>query len=65
MRTALADRVQALLHAEPRHSIFRCPECGSFFDAPRINPETGNVARKCLSCEDWYPVASLRWEGSD
>jgi hypothetical protein len=65
MREALAERVQGLLHDEPGLSIFRCPECGSFFDAPRINPETGNIGRKCVSCQHWYPVAGLRWEGSE
>jgi hypothetical protein len=62
---ALAERVQTLLKSEPGRSIFRCPDCGSFFDAPRINPETGDVGRKCVSCQEWYPVAALRWEGSD
>jgi hypothetical protein len=63
----LTERVQLLLNREPSRSIFRCPECGSFFDAPRINPTTGNLARKCGSCEEWYPVAalSMRWEGSE
>jgi uncharacterized paraquat-inducible protein A len=65
MTGTLTERVQTLLHAEPRASIFRCPECGSFFDTPRIDPQTGTVARKCMSCEHWYPVATLRWEGSD
>jgi hypothetical protein len=61
----LTERVQVLLGEAPARSIFRCPECGSFFDAPRRNPESGNLARKCSSCDDWYPVAGLRWEGSD
>jgi hypothetical protein len=65
MTSVLADRVQALLHAEPRRSLFRCPDCGSFLDAPRIDPTTGNVARKCASCEEWHPLAGPRWEGSD
>jgi hypothetical protein len=34
-----------------------CPECGSFLDAPRIEPVTGELARKCLSCREWHPVA--------
>jgi hypothetical protein len=68
---APTERVQTLLGERPARSIFRraailrCPECGSFFDAPRRNPETGNLARKCISCDEWYPVATLRWEGSD
>ena len=61
----LSDRVRALLSDEPARSIFRCPECGSFFDAPRINPETGKPARKCISCQTWFPVAVWRWEGSE
>jgi uncharacterized cupredoxin-like copper-binding protein len=32
----------------------RCPACGSFLDAPRTNPLTGRVARKCLSCLVWH-----------
>jgi hypothetical protein len=64
MPDLLAGRVQDLFEAEPKRSLFRCPECGSFFDAPRIHPETGNVARKCMACQKWYPVATLRWEGS-
>jgi hypothetical protein len=59
------ERVQSLLGEGTVRSIFRCPECGSFFDAPRRNPETGNLARKCISCDEWYPVARLRWEGSE
>ncbi len=37
-------------------SIYSCPECGSFLDAPRAHP-SGDLARKCASCRDWYPVA--------
>jgi DNA-directed RNA polymerase subunit M/transcription elongation factor TFIIS len=35
-----------------------CPECGSFLDAPRTHPGSGDLARKCSSCRDWYPVAN-------
>ena len=35
-----------------------CPECGSFLDAPRAHPGSGDLARKCASCRDWYPVAN-------
>ena len=38
-------------------SIVLCPECGSFLDAPRVNPVTDCEGRKCLSCHDWQPVA--------
>ena len=55
-----AQRVQALLDRERTASIFRCPQCGSFLDAARVNPETSSLARKCVSCLDWYPVATLR-----
>ena len=65
MNEVLTERVQTLLSEEPSRSIFRCPECGSFFDAPRVNPETGSLARKCASCLEWYPVARLGWEGTD
>ena len=64
MTEGTAQRMQALLD-DPGISIHRCPDCGSFFDVPRVDPERGNIARKCLSCESWYPVATLRWEGSD
>jgi hypothetical protein len=64
MNELLAERVQALLSEEPCHSMFRCPECGSFFDSPRIDPKTGNLGRKCVSCLEWYPVAGLRREGA-
>ena len=60
MTQVLARRVQALLAADGKGSMFRCSECGSFLDTPRINPETGGIARKCMSCLDWYPVAALR-----
>ena len=46
-------------------SIRRCPECGSFFDEPRLHPLSGDLARKCIACLDWYPVVGLAWEGSD
>lgn len=64
MTGSTAQRVQALLDREAP-SVFRCPECGSFFDVPRVEPERGEVARKCLACESWNPVATLRWEGSE
>ena len=37
-------------------AIFSCPECGSFLDAPRTDPLSGDLARKCAACSDWYPV---------
>jgi hypothetical protein len=37
-------------------AIFSCPECGSFLDTPRTDPHSGDLARKCAACTDWYPV---------
>ena len=39
-------------------AVKSCPQCGSFLDAPRAHPGSGDLARKCASCRDWYPVAS-------
>jgi hypothetical protein len=36
----------------------RCPGCGSFLDAPRAHPQSGDLARKCAPCRDWYPVVT-------
>ena len=52
----LRERVRKLLREDTARSIFRCPECGSFFDAARRHPETHSLARKCASCDEWYPV---------
>lgn len=40
-----------------------CPECGSFLDAPRVNPHDGELGRKCSSCPDWYPVGAVQLRG--
>jgi hypothetical protein len=32
----------------------RCPGCGSFLDAPRVHPSTGQLARKCPDCLEWH-----------
>jgi hypothetical protein len=53
------------LTAELQRQSPRCPECGSFFDAPRVDPKSGTIARKCMACQEWHPLISLRWEGSD
>jgi transposase-like protein len=37
-------------------SLYNCPQCGSFLDAPRVHPPSGEQARKCVSCQDWYRV---------
>jgi hypothetical protein len=38
--------------------IYCCPDCGSFLDAPRVNPNDGELGRKCCSCREWHPVAA-------
>ena len=55
----------ARLAAEPSSSRISCPECGSFLDKPRLEPLSGEPARKCLACLDWYPLFGRAWEGSD
>jgi hypothetical protein len=36
--------------------IYCCPDCGSFLDAPRVNPDNGELGRKCCACPEWHPV---------
>jgi hypothetical protein len=50
------DLVPQALMEKPDHSIFCCPGCGSFLDAPRVNPETGELGRKCVACPAWHPL---------
>jgi hypothetical protein len=38
----------------------RCPICGSFLDAPRVNRTTGKLGRKCSACEEWHPLDGQR-----
>ena len=51
---------------EPRSLVERtaavhcCPDCGSFLDAPRVNPYDGELGRKCCSCREWYPVGAVQ-----
>jgi len=40
-------------------SLYNCPQCGSFLDAPRVHPPSGEQARKCVSCQDWYRVRNV------
>jgi hypothetical protein len=40
----------------PEHHLYLCPDCGSFLDAPRVNPENGRLGRKCAACHEWHPV---------
>jgi hypothetical protein len=55
MTEILVDLVRTLEHRS-RESVFCCPECGSFLDAPRIDPATGELGRKCVACREWMPV---------
>jgi hypothetical protein len=41
----------------------RCPGCGSFLDAARINPLTGMLAHKCAACLEWRSPATARIGG--
>lgn len=52
---------ETLVHLEPQvmastatGTTFSCPQCGSFLDAPRTHPQSGDLARKCAACRDWY-----------
>jgi hypothetical protein len=55
MTEMLVDLVRTLEYRS-REAVFCCPDCGSFLDAPRTNPMTGDLARKCVACQDWLPV---------
>jgi hypothetical protein len=46
-------------------SPYNCPQCGSFLDAPRVHPPSGEQARKCVSCQDWYRVAKASGTPTD
>jgi hypothetical protein len=39
-----------------------CPDCGSFLDAPRIDPVSRELARKCVACRVWHPVSRPRFD---
>ena len=39
-----------------RIQLFACSRCGSILDAPRANPSTGEIARKCCECASWQPL---------
>lgn len=43
---------------EKQAPMYCCPECGSFLDAPRVNPADGELGRKCSSCREWHPLAA-------
>jgi hypothetical protein len=38
----------------------RCPICGSFLDAPRVNRVTRKLGRKCSVCDEWHPLEGRR-----
>jgi hypothetical protein len=63
--TQLLTNAERHLAEKSTLSIGRCPECGSFLDAPRMNPTTGSIARKCMACEVWHAPVPSKWEGSD
>jgi hypothetical protein len=44
-------------------SLYNCPQCGSFLDAPRPHPPSGEEARKCVSCQDWYRLTNGQVSG--
>jgi len=54
MTGALIDRAAAPGELSSASSLYTCPQCGSFLDAPRVHPDSGEPARKCASCQDWY-----------
>ena len=58
MTGSTVDNLRARLQEAQADSAFRCPECGSFLDAPRVNPLTGQQGRKCVACHDWHPMAA-------
>jgi hypothetical protein len=55
MTDLLVDLVRTLDYRS-RQTAHCCPDCGSFLDAPRINPLTGQLGRKCVACREWIPV---------
>jgi hypothetical protein len=50
------------LEQRSTHTVFCCPQCGSFLDAPRMDPETGELARKCAVCWEWHPLTEAHLE---
>lgn len=57
--TVMPARYEHQLRAAPAGAAcFRCPDCGSFLDAPRADPATGVLARKCAACLVWHPLAA-------
>jgi transposase-like protein len=58
MKETLLDLAAAPDELSWASSLYNCPQCGSFLDAPRVHPPSGEQARKCVSCQDWYRVAN-------
>jgi hypothetical protein len=58
MSETLLDLAPASGELNRASSLYNCPQCGSFLDAPRVHPPSGEQARKCVSCQHWYRVAS-------
>jgi hypothetical protein len=56
MTETLLDRATGSGELIRASVLYNCPQCGSFLDAPRVHPPTGELARKCASCCDWYRV---------
>jgi hypothetical protein len=54
--TLITDAVTPRLPGARHSRDPRCPLCGSFLDAPRVNPITGVLARKCATCHEWHPL---------
>jgi hypothetical protein len=56
MSEALIDLTRVPIEESPMGSTYSCPACGSFLDAPRVHPPSGDLARKCAACCDWYRI---------
>jgi hypothetical protein len=57
MTETLVDLVRTTFENRSQDAVHCCPECGSFLDAPRVNPLTGDLGRKCVACREWLPMA--------
>jgi transposase-like protein len=60
MTETLLDLAPASGELNWASSLYNCPQCGSFLDAPRVHPPSGEQARKCSSCQHWYRVSNGR-----
>jgi hypothetical protein len=64
MTETLLDLAAAPGELTSASSPYTCPECGSFLDAPRVHPASGELGRKCAPCQDWYRVARVSGAGA-